>query len=147
MGWYDVFFVSQESFIACSASLSNDELHPQVICIRFYFPPYLQVRQLFAILFSLIRLFILSACVTCYPTSEDIIFLCNLIMYLFRFLAGLSAILVGVAALPQPMPAPTPVAIYDIVERAPEPTLEARQGDGCSFQTCVTRVKIKKASS
>ena len=68
-------------------------------------------------------------------------------MYLFRCLAGLSAVLVGVAALPQPMPAPTPAAIYDIVERAPEPTLEPRQGDGCTFQTCVIRVIVKPVLS
>lgn len=56
-------------------------------------------------------------------------------MYLFKCIAGLSAVLVSVAALPQPMPAPTPAAIYDIIKRAPEQTLEPRQGDGCTFQT------------
>lgn len=56
-------------------------------------------------------------------------------MYLSKYFAGLSAVLLCVAALPQPMPAPTPAAIYEIVERAPEPTLEPRQGDGCTFQT------------
>lgn len=30
VGWTEVFSVSQESFIACSASLSNDEMHPQI---------------------------------------------------------------------------------------------------------------------
>lgn len=68
-------------------------------------------------------------------------------MHLFNCLAGLSVVLVGVAALPQPMPAPTPAAVYDIVGRAPEPTLEPRQGDGCTFQTCIMCVTVKTVSS
>lgn len=68
-------------------------------------------------------------------------------MYLFKCLTGLCVVLVGVAALPQPMPAPTPAALYDIVERAPEPTLEPRQGDGCTFQTCIMCVTGKTVSS
>lgn len=68
-------------------------------------------------------------------------------MYLFKCLAGLSAVLLGVAALPQPIPVPTLAALYDIVERAPEPTLEPRQGAGCIFQTCVMGVMVKTASS
>lgn len=68
-------------------------------------------------------------------------------MFLFQCLAGLSAVLLGVAALPQPMPAPTPAALYDIVERAPEPTLEARQGDGCTFQTYAVYVIVESVSS
>ena len=60
-------------------------------------------------------------------------------MYLSKYLVGLFAATAGVAA----MPAPTPAAIYDIVERAPEPSLEARQGDGCSFQTFVVHVILE----
>ncbi len=74
------------------------------------------------------------------PTLEGgNLLLCNLIMYLIKCLVGLSAATAGVAA----MPAPTPAAIYDVVERAPEPSLEARQGDGCSFQTFVVHVILE----
>ena len=162
VGWSKVFSVFLENFIVRSASWSNGDsqrFEAPYICIKSDFPPSLQIRQslaIFSFSFSLSlslspspsRSFIPSASATRSPTFRAAILLHRgFIMYLFKCLAGLSAVLVGVAALPQPMPAPTPAALYDIIERAPEPTLEPRQGQGCRFETCVMHGIVQTVSS